>query len=1166
MKKFFVQLKKVFRPSFSNRLLQNTLCALLLSGGVITSSPAAAHQQQTSYVSLQKGSITLKEVISQVERQTDYLFVYNKTEVDVNRRIDIPDNRMSVSDIIRLLEQAQVGASLSENYISLSEMVTAAATDNVYKISGNIRDSKGEPVIGANVILKETPTIGTNSDIDGNFTLQVRKGDVVQVSYIGYADYEVTVTNQTFLTIELQDMAQAMDEVVVVAFGVQKKSSLTSSISTLSADKFANRPVTNTSQALQGMLPGLNMTMNRDSGGNINSSLGVNIRGKGTIGKDSNDSPLVLIDGVAGDMNMVNPQDIDNISVLKDASAASIYGSRAAFGVVLITTKKGNSGKCSVNYSNNLQISTPQILPTQMDSYTYVNYINQANRNDGASAFFPDEQVERVKLYQQGTLLKEGATEFDPMWTVNPMSNAQYRVRDYWGNTDWLDMLFKDKAFSHEHNLSISGGSDKIRYYVSGNYMTKSGMANFVNDNLDRYTFTSRLNVDCTKWLKMQTITRFARTDFDTASAASGTYKMWTYIPTVPLYDPNGHYVNYENLIPIIEGGRYKSQKDVLTNSLQFVFLPVKGLRITADGTYRVNTAFNHNDVLKVMAYDANNKPYYVKNSGHAPGTSEVKEHADKANFFSTSVVAEYNKLFNDAHDFNIMVGFQYEHNKGRDLEALQDGIITSDVPTLDTTNGVNDKVSGGYSHWGTAGLFGRLNYAYKNRYLLEFKLRYDGSSRFLEDQRWNLFPSISVGWNIANEKFMEGSHRYLSALKLRASYGTLGNQNTTNLYPFYPSLPLGSANGGWLVAGERPNTAGLPGLVSSALGWEKIHDFNVGLDFGWFDNRLTGSFDYFHRYTYDMVGPGIEMPNTLGTPVPIVNNADLVTRGFELELSWRDRLKCGFGYGIRFVLSDSQTEVLKYPNDQMKTDTFYKGKKLGEIWGYDVIGIARTQEEMDNHLANVKQNFNGGTKWQAGDLMYADNNDDGEINGGKGLLGNMGDKRVIGNDTPRYNFGLTLDMEYKGWSVSAFFNGTMKRDYWAGGRAFWGANGSIWSSTAYTQCLDYFRPEGTNDPLGPNTDGYLPGLSFSGKNKQISTAYLQSAAYIKLKNLQFGYSFPKKIANKIGLQNLRLFVSMENLWTGTSLFKTIDPEMLNDSGNFYPLARTYSFGVNVTF
>ena len=1149
------------------RIMRLTIVFILTA---IFNMYAANTHSQTVPVNIPKNDLSVGELINAVENQTNYLFLYNEKDIDLNKKIHVNRKKQPVNEILQqAFSDTEISYSFSEDYISLRKKalsMPSIAQQNKKQITGIVTDETGEPIIGANVIERGTAN-GVITDIDGKFVLDVPEGTTLQISYIGYITQEVPVRNRVDFKLVLKEDLQALDEVVVVAFGIQKKSNLTAPVAAIDAEKLGTRPVTNMSQTLQGVLPGLNMTMNASAGGNINSSLNINIRGEGTIGNDSNDNPLVLIDGVEGDLNMINPQDVESISVLKDASAASIYGSRAAFGVILITTKQGKEGKLKINYKNNLQIAKPIISPNQMDSYSYVNYMNQAYFNDGQVAFFPEDQVERVKLYQEKALIKDGNTTFDPLWTINPQSNGQYRIRDYWGNTDWLDLLFKDNAFSQEHNLNLSGGKPGLNYYMSANYLDKSGIAEFVDDSYKRYTFMTKVNADCFDWLKMQSITRFSRADFETASAASGTYNMWPYIPIAPLHDPYGNYSHYETLLPIMQGGRYKTQADILTQSLKFVAEPIKNWTITADATYRISTNFNHNDIQEVYAYDGDNKPFLVTYPGKSPGYTEVKEHTDKANFFSSVLNTQYDHSFLGGHDMTLLAGFQYEGFSDRNAEAIQDGIISRDVPTLNTTNGVNDNVTGGYTHWATAGFFARANYAYKGRYLAEFNIRYDGSSRFIDDKTWNWFPSASIGWNIAREKFLSPYSDWVTTLKVRASVGTLGNQNTTNLYPFYVSIPLGTGTGNWLVGGEKTNIASSPGLVSALLTWETIRNVNMGLDFGFLRNRLTGSFDYYHRYTYDMVGPGEEKPNTLGTAVPVVNNANLITKGFEVELSWRDRLKNGLAYGARFVLSDSRTEVTKYPNKNMNTSTFYEGKMLGEIWGYDVVGIAKTQEEMDAHLANTRQTFNSGTKWQVGDLMYLDRNKDGEINSGKGLLSDMGDMRVIGNTTPRYNFGISLDASYKGFDLSLFFNGVMKRDYWTAGRALWGATGgSLWGSAPYGQCLDYFRPEGTADPLGPNMNGYLPSPSYTNKNKQVSTLYLQDASYIKWKNAQLGYTIPPTVTQRLGVSRLNVYLSVENLWTGTKMFETIDPEMLNASANYYPLSSVYSFGLNVTF
>ncbi|MCI5582074.1 MAG: SusC/RagA family TonB-linked outer membrane protein, partial [Phocaeicola plebeius] len=469
-----------------------------------------------------------------------------------------------------------------------------------------------------------------------------------------------------------------------------------------------------------------------------------------------------------------------------------------------------------------------------------------------------------------------------------------------------------------------------------------------------------------------------------------------------------------------------------------------------------------------------------------------------------------------------------------------------------------------GYDKWTTAGFFGRLNYDYKGRYLFEANIRYDGSSRFLRDNRWNWFPSFSAGWNIAQEKFWEDWNmtEKINTLKLRASWGELGNQNTDNWYPFYPTVGFSQQGGGWLVNGNKPNTASEPALVSALLTWERSRTWEVGLDWGALNNRLTGSFGYFQRKTYDMVGPAQDLPDVLGASEPKVNNLDMTSKGWDLQVSWRDQIN-DFRYGVSLTLSDNTVTIDKYPNDSKELSKYYAGAKLGDIWGYTTIGIANSQEEMDAHLAKADQS-RFGSNWTAGDIMYADLNGDGVVNNGEYRLDDHGDLSIIGNSTPRYNFGLNLDAAWKGFDLKLFFQGTLKRDYWAGGSVFWGAIGQgKWQSLGFKQHEDYWTPE--------NTNAYYPRADWSGgRNTYTQTRYLQNAAYCRLKNITLGYTLPQEITRKFYVENLRLFVSGENLLTITGFTDLSDPELVGVGqwgfGKTYPLSKTVSLGLSVTF
>jgi TonB-linked SusC/RagA family outer membrane protein len=635
--------------------------------------------------------------------------------------------------------------------------------------------------------------------------------------------------------------------------------------------------------------------------------------------------------------------------------------------------------------------------------------------------------------------------------------------------------------------------------------------------------------------------------------------------PVNPVYDPNGYYMEGNEIIQMEDGGIQRNQKDYSYQQLQLVIEPIKDWKIYAEGNLNTITNFQHWEVLPVYAHDVNGDQFAFSWDGRAVGSTTVNEYGYKENFMTTNIYSDYFKQFDNGHFIKVMGGFNAEVMKTRSLSAQGDGLITPSVPTVNTTT-TNPSVGGGYAHWSTAGFFGRLNYNYKERYLVEANVRYDGTSRFVGDERWGVFPSFSLGWNIAREDFFADYTDKVSTLKLRGSWGQLGNMNTKLWYPFYQSMSVGPNNGYWLVDGEKTNTAYAPGIVSSLMTWETIESWNLGLDWGAFNNRLTGTFDYFKRSTKDMVGPAPELSSVLGTEVPKINNSDMESYGFELEVSWRDRIG-DLSYGVKAVVSDAQQKVTRYPNKSNSLSTWYSGRMNGDIWGYTTLGIAKTQEEMDAHLAKVNQSRLG-NQWGAGDIMYADLNGDGEISNGANTLADHGDLKIIGNNTPRYNYGITLDAAYKGFDFSVFFQGIGKRDYWVSGAYFWGATGGMWQSAGFTEHWDFFR--GEDNPLGANLNAYYPRPLFtSGKNMQTQSRYLQDASYLRMKNIQLGYTLPKSITSKAGMQSVRVYVSGDNLATISSMSKIFDPETIGGAwgdGKLYPLSKTISVGLNVNF
>ena len=1045
-----------------------------------------------------------------------------------------------------------------------TSLVGPSVQQTRHTITGVVKDETGEPVIGANVSVKGSVT-GAVTDLNGKFTLTVPANATLKITYIGYADKEVKVGTQNHLEISLAEDTQKLNEVVVVGFGTQKKVNLTGSVTVVDSKKLLSRPVTTVTEAMQGLVPGMNFSYGGAGGAELNQNMKINIRGAGTLGSGSNAAPLVLIDGMEGDMNVLNPNDIESISVLKDAAASSIYGSRAPFGVVLITTKKGKAGKVSINYNNNFRWTHAINMPHVADSYTFAQYFNRAGKNAGETPQFDEDNMSRIQGYQNGSFTATTIPD-----KANP--NNWYWVGN--SNNDWYDILFGDTAFSQEHSISANGGTEKFQYYLSGNFMDENGLLSYRPDNLKRYTMTAKINTELFPWLHVNYSTKFMRKDYDkTSYLGSQLYheltKRW---PTEPILDPNGHVLN-DQISGLMHSGSDNTQTDWLYQQFQVVIEPIKDWKIFGEINYKTVGQFWHKHTYKLPKWDVNENLFY---KGGFDVTS-AEESAEHTNFFNPNVYTEYMKAFESGHTLKAMVGFQAELNKYRKIGMMKNDLITDNVPNINAATGQEKITASKLEHWSTAGFFGRINYDYKERYLLEFNLRYDGTSRFAADKRWNWFPSVSAGWNVAREEFMQPYEHIITTLKIRGSWGELGNQNTSNLYPYIQTMKFVAADkdGKWLINDQLPNTSNAPDLISALLGWETMRSWNIGADLGFLQNRLNISFDWFNRKTVNMVGPAPELPVILGTAVPKTNNADLVSRGFELDLSWRDRIG-EVQYGAHLLLSDDRQKILKYPNETGSLNTWRAGEYIGEIWGFETVGIAKTDQEMNDHLASLPNGGQNeqGSKWVAGDIMYADLDGDGVIHAGETIT-EPGDLKIIGNSTPRFKFGIDLDVAWKGFDARVFFQGVAKRDYWLDGNMLFGASGGKWGSTVFTEHLDFFRAEG--DEWGANSDGYLPRPSFDGdKNQKKQTRYLQNAAYCRLKNLQFGYTLPVDLTKKIGISNLRIFFSADNLFTFTSLPSSFDPETLGtgygaddnptNTAKTYPLSRTYSTGFSVNF
>ncbi len=697
-----------------------------------------------------------------------------------------------------------------------------------------------------------------------------------------------------------------------------------------------------------------------------------------------------------------------------------------------------------------------------------------------------------------------------------------------------------------------------------------NGLIRHGHDEFDRYTMNGKISAQLASWAKVEYSTKFMRSDYEKPQYLSGLFfhniaRRW---PTCPTIDPNGHYPDGMEIAELEDGGTTATRNNQFTQQLNFIFTPVKGWNIHLEGAMRNEFYKSKTDMFPVYSYYADGTRWQ-RDSGYG-SVASVSDYRSETDYFSVNAYTDYTHSLG-MHNLKGMLGVNFEKYGTDNISASGTHLITNDFPYLSLTQ-KNPRVSDAYWHRATAGYFMRLNYDYDSKYMMEFNLRYDGSSRFTNDNRWAWFPSVSAGWNVARENFFKPLANVVSTLKLRASWGQLGNTSSyynsfADWYPFYQQQGVGSQNSSWLINGQKQNTASLPSIVNSTMTWETVETYDVGFDFALLSNRLTGSFDWYSRTTKDMIGPAPVLGSVLGTDAPRTNNCKMRSSGWEFELQWRDQIG-DFKYGAKFNISDATSKILEYPFegefDNQNIYGYYNGKKLGEIWGYETKGIAQSNEEMASWLEKNKPNW--GTNWQAGDIMYKDLNGDNKVNSGAGTLKDHGDLKRIGNSTPRYNFGINLNAEWKGIDFSIFFQGVMKCDWnpGAGQPYFWGVVGDEWQSCGFKEHLDYWSET--------NKNAYYPKPYLNGstqKNQQAQTRYLQSAAYMRCKNIQLGYTLPQAITEKAGMNRVRAYLSCDNLFTVTGLSKIFDPEALNGgwgSGKLYPLQRTIAVGLNVTF
>ncbi len=1035
---------------------------------------------------------------------------------------------------------------------------------------GVVKDNQGETVIGASVVVKGS-TNGTITGLDGDFTLNnVKRGDVIQISYIGYVSQEV-VWQGTPLNITLKEDSQTLEEVVVVGFGSQKKANLTGSVSQVKMDDvLGERPVTNVKNALQGSMPGLMVS----GGASPGEAKSFNIRGTVSI---NGMNPLVLIDNVEGDIDLLNPEDIESVTVLKDAASSAIYGARAAAGVILITTKKAKKGeKFNLNYNANFGFQTSINSPKQASLDEYLRAYQAAGFSE--TYYAGNGSVSKWREYLAG--YKENPAAYP---TVGDGIYIGEDGAPYYLNDKDVYKAFQETSFMQTHNLTANGGTEKLRYRLSAGLTKEDGPLIESKDTYMRKNISSFISADITDWLTQEADFRYTVADrSEPMGSGDGIYCMnhISFYPSGMM--PGSVNTSVDKDLPLITpenqiryNNPYLTDTDNTRIYLRTILRPIKGLELVGEYTY-----------------DRKNwqKSYYAKKweytteqlgSNNSVTSDYLFKSEDHEDYNALNLYGTYNFSIKEDHMFKVMAGFNQERKQNSWISVQTHDMIAPSAPSFTSATG---KIipQNSYSDYAIRGAFYRINYNYKYRYLFEANGRYDGSSKFPKDDRFGFFPSFSVGWNIAREAWMEKALDYVSDLKLRASWGQIGNQNIGN-YGYYSTMqPVGNSNY-WLKDGEFITYISTPGLVSNSFTWETVETLDIGFDASMFNSRLQVTFDWYQRTTRDMLIAGIQLPAVVGTSAPMRNAADMRTRGWEIAVNWRDQIG-DWKYNVGFNLYDYKSKITKYSNneDKLLSQNYYEGKTLGEIWGYVSDGFY-TIDDFDGpgtwQLKDGVASLDGYNP-RPGDEKFVNLNDDrgtNEINSGLNTVDSPGDQKVIGNSTPRYNFGVNLGVSYKGFSLSAILQGTAKRDVWIGGMSLFpfGGSAKAYYPVFYNQ-TDYWEPMGSCDGqytendreywIAKNPDASLyrlySNMQNHGSNQRASTKYLQNGAYMRLKNITLAYTFPKALISKVSLSALKVFVSAENLATISSLPKGYDPERLSWG---YPFYRTLSFGLNVT-
>ncbi len=1158
-------------------------------------------------VDLNLSNVTVQDAMQALNNSANYSIVVKSADVDLTKVISVKADDADIHDVLRQIFAGQnVSFTVDGQNITVHKGQTPKASSaKKVVLKGNVSDNEGLPILGAAVMIQGTNKGGV-TDMDGAYELEVDSFPVIlEVSCLGYDAVIAQLNGNEAMpyNIVLKESQNFLEETVVVGYATMKKRDLVGAVDMVTTEVLDNRPTANVATALQGQVAGLNISF-QDS--KPSRSAAMNVRGASSIG--SGGSALVLIDGVEGTLNDVNPQDVASVSVLKDASSAAVYGARGAFGVILVTTKNPQKGTPVITYNGSVSANSRTVVPDFVtDGLTWVDWWKECY--DGyynGSKSLPDH-VDSTVPYNEAIYQELLRRRDNPNLTnVSSLDGHTQFGWAYYGSTDWFDLFYKDVNWSTEHSLSVSGGNDNADYYISGRYYSQDGIWRVGNEKYDKFDIRAKGSLKVRPWLTISNNMSVSSTDQYEPKHPRNNFSVQrainhTALPLSTVKNPDGTWTTaaaISGYAAFTEGTSYRTNEAIqLRNKVAIDIDIVKDvLKATADYSFNY-TVRERMDVQTPVKYSKT--PGITLLESESAGES-LQQRNYETRYNAANAYLTFSPRLGDNHSFTALAGWNLEHQKYKTttLERMN-FITTTKQDSFTLMDGVSaDPVTGGNA-WSYVGVFYRLNYSYKGKYLAEFSGRYDGSSKFPVNSKWGFFPSASLGWRFSDEPWMGWASSVLNNGKLRVSAGTMGNGNVSP-YSYTSEMSIATA-GDYIIGGKYPSYTAVGSVVPVSLTWEQSATYDVGLDLDLFNNRLSLSGDYYQRYTTDMFTQSVDLPAVYGTTPPKGNNASMRTDGWEFSIQWRDEFMLAgkpFTYSIKGSLWDNKSVITKYNNATGTLGTlkafiqnggspssYYEGMILGEIWGYTVEGLFKDYEDIANSATHdFKQSVDRITR--PGQVKFKDSDDSGAIDYGNFQVNDHGDLSIIGNKNPRYMYGINLAANWNGIGLSLFFQGVGKRDWYPGSDSgyFWGKYGRPFFAAIPSQHTDpdlVYSEELNNwdTAYWPRKTTYQSNGSYNAITvlEIPNTRYIQNASYIRLKNIQIDYTFNKKVCDVLHLKGLKMYLSGENLFTFTPLHKyapNYDPEALSydtdyasaGDGYTYPILRSLTFGVNITF